>query len=102
MTRRYVLAPEAAIDLVQIWRYTKRQGGVGTANRIESAIRETIVFLAANHGAGHLREDLTDEKVKFFPLYSYLIVYRSGTKPLQILAILHGHRDVEQILKDRR
>jgi hypothetical protein len=23
MTRRYVLAPEAALDLVQIWRYIK-------------------------------------------------------------------------------
>jgi hypothetical protein len=30
-----------------------------------------------------------------------LIVYRPETKPLQIASILHGRRDVEQILKGR-
>jgi len=44
---------------------------------------------------------LTDEPVKFFPVYSYLIVYRPETNPLQVVAILHGRRDVEQLLKDR-
>jgi toxin ParE1/3/4 len=101
MTRRYVLAPEAAIDLLQIWRYTKRRSGVATADRVEHAILDKMVFLAGSPGAGHLRENLTDEAVKFFPVYSYLIVYRPGTKPLQIVAILHGKRDVERILKDR-
>jgi hypothetical protein len=39
--------------------------------------------------------------VKFFPVYSYLIVYRPATKPLQIASILHGRRDVAGLLKDR-
>ena len=33
--------------------------------------------------------------------YSYLIVYRAETMPLQIVSILHGRRDVEQLLRDR-
>lgn len=37
----------------------------------------------------------------FFPVYSYLIVYRPNTKPLQVVSILHGRRDVEQILRGR-
>jgi toxin ParE1/3/4 len=101
MTGRYVLAPEAALDLVQIWRYLKKQSSVETADRVESVIRDKIVFLAANAGAGHWRKNLTEEAVKFFPVYSYLIVYRPETKPLQIVCILHGRRDVEQLLKDR-
>jgi len=48
-----------------------------------------------------MRQDLTNEDVKFFPVYSYLIVYRPKTKPLQIACILHGRRDVEQVLKGR-
>jgi plasmid stabilization system protein ParE len=71
------------------------------ADRVESTIRDKIVFLAGNPGIGHWRRDLTGEPVKFFPVYSYLIVYRSATKPLQVVAILHGHRDLEQLLKDR-
>jgi toxin ParE1/3/4 len=69
--------------------------------RVESVIREKIVYLAAMPGAGHWRTDLTDELVKFWPIYSYLIVYRPETKPLQVVAILHGRRDVEQLLRDR-
>ena len=64
-------------------------------------IRDKIIFLAASPGAGHWRKDLTDQAVKFFPVYSYLIVYRPDTKPLQVVSILQGRRDVEQILKGR-
>lgn len=71
------------------------------ADRVESVIREKIVYIAGTTGGGHWRRDLTDEPVKFFPVYSYLIVYRPGTKPLQIIAILHGRRDLERLLKHR-
>jgi toxin ParE1/3/4 len=101
MRRRYVLAPEAAHDLIQIWRYIQKNTSLDMADRIESLIREKIVYLAERPHAGHWRRDLTDQPVKFFPIYSYLIVYRPETKPLQVVAILHGRRDVEAILKNR-
>ena len=71
------------------------------AERVERAIREKIVSLASTPGGGHWRRDLTDESVRFFAVYSYLIVYRPETKPQQIVAILHGSRDVEGILANR-
>jgi len=101
LSGRYVFAPEAAFDLVQLWRYIKKQSSVEIADHVESVIRNKIVFLAENPGAGHWRKNLTDEAVKFFPVYSYLIVYRPDTNPLQVVSILHGRRDVEQILKGR-
>ena len=97
----YVLAPEAASDLVQIWRYIKRNAGLEMAGKVESVIRAKIVDLAAAPDAGHWRRDLTDEPVKFFPVYSYLVVYRPETSPLQVVAILHGRRDVAELLKER-
>ena len=39
MSSRYLLAPEAASDLVQIWRYIKRNAGLEMAGRVESVIR---------------------------------------------------------------
>jgi|SRR5579864_1056581 len=101
MTSRYILAPEAAQDLVEIWRYITKQSNAEMANDVESVIRDRIVFLSGTPGAGHWRKDLTHEKVKFFSVYSYLIVYRPETKPLQVVSILHGRRDVERIMKDR-
>ncbi|HET6840903.1 MAG TPA: type II toxin-antitoxin system RelE/ParE family toxin [Candidatus Angelobacter sp.] len=101
MTARYVLAPEAAQDLVDIWKYIKKQSNIEIANRIEAQIRDKIAFLAESPGTGHWRKDLTDALVKFFPVYSWLIVYRPETRPLQVVCILHGRRDLEQILTKR-
>jgi plasmid stabilization system protein ParE len=101
MKRRYTLAPEAARDLVEIWRYVKKGSGQETADRVESVIRSKFVYLADFPGAGHWRRDLTSVEVRFFSLYSYLIVYRPETKPLEIVSILQGSRDVAAILRER-
>jgi len=71
MSVRYVLAPQAAIDLVEIWRYLKEQSSLVIADRVETSIREKFAFLAQTPGAGHLRKDLTDADVRFFPVYLY-------------------------------
>jgi len=102
MKPRYTLAPEAARDLVEIWRYLKKESGQETADRVESVIRSKFVYLADFPAAGHWRRDLTSAEVRFFSVYSYLIVYRPETKPLEIVSILHGSRDVAGVLTERR
>jgi plasmid stabilization system protein ParE len=101
MKWRYTLAPQAARDLVDIWRYIKQESSRETADRVESVIRSKFAYLADFPNAGHWRRDLTEAAVRFFSVYSYLIVYRPETKPLQIVAVLHGHRDVGKILPER-
>ncbi len=101
MSGRYVLAPEAALVLVHIWRYIKKESSSKIADRVETNIRDQIVSLARSPGIGHWRKDLTDEAVKFFPVYSYLIVYRPDTKPLHVAAVLQGRRNPQQILRTR-
>ena len=46
MKRRYILAPQAARDLVQIWRYIKKESSRETAARVESVIRSKFVYRA--------------------------------------------------------
>jgi plasmid stabilization system protein ParE len=48
---------------------------------------------------GHKREDLTDRPVRFWSVFSYLVVYDPVSSPLAVIAILHGARDVEELLK---
>ena len=74
MKRRYMVAPEAARDLVQIWRYLKKESGRETADRVESVIRGKFAYLAAFPGAVHGRRDLTSADVRFLSVYSYFIV----------------------------
>ncbi|HEX7363165.1 MAG TPA: type II toxin-antitoxin system RelE/ParE family toxin [Bryobacteraceae bacterium] len=101
MSARYILSPQAARDLVQIWHYIKKESSKETADRVESVIRDKCVYLADFPHAGHLRPDLTSARVRFLSVYSYLIVYRPETKPLQVAAILHGKRQVSEILAKR-
>jgi plasmid stabilization system protein ParE len=101
MKRRYILAPQATRDLVQIWRYIRKESSEETADRVEFVIRSKFGYLADFPGGGHWRRDLTAAEVRFLSVYSYLIVYRPETKPLQIVAILHAHRDVAKILPTR-
>ena len=98
---RYLLSPEAAKDLVQIWSYIRKKSGEPVADSAEAAIRAKIGFLAGTPGAGHWRRDLTSSQVRFVAAYSYLIVYRPETVPLQVVAILHGKRDVARIRAER-
>ena len=101
MTPRYLLAPQAARDLVSIWRYIRGQSNEETADRVESVIRSKFIYLADFPNGGHWRRDLTSAEVRFFSVYSYLIVYRPNTKPLQIVTILHASRDITKILPKR-
>jgi plasmid stabilization system protein ParE len=71
------------------------------ADRVEELILEKFAALASDPGIGHRRSDLTARDVRFFPVYSYLIVYRPSTKPLQVVAVLHGARDMLRLLKKR-
>jgi len=87
--------------LCAIWRYIRKQSSIEMADRVEAVIRERILSLVQMPGAGHWRRDLTAQPVKFVPVYSYLIVYRPETKPLQIVCILHGRRDIAEVLKRR-
>jgi antitoxin ParD1/3/4/toxin ParE1/3/4 len=54
--------------------------------------------LGRTPGMGHFREDLADTRHRFFLVYSYLIVYRFQTKPIQVIRVLHASRDIQEIL----
>ncbi len=98
--KRYLVAPEAEDDVRQIWRYLLGQAGLAIANRIQDELVDAFEDLADLPGKGHRRSDLTSRDVLFFSVYQYMIVYRRGAL-LEIVAILHGKRDVKRLLKDR-
>jgi antitoxin ParD1/3/4/toxin ParE1/3/4 len=56
-------------------------------------------MLADNPEVGHLRTDLAPEPLRFWTIYSYMIIYRPETSPLQIIRILHGARDIKDMLQ---
>ena len=95
---RYVLAPEALDDLQNIWEFIAADNP-DAASRLQEEFFDAFEALATRPGKGHTREDLTDQPVRFLALRSYLIVYRANPAPIQIVAVLHGARDIPSVLK---
>jgi plasmid stabilization system protein ParE len=93
----FVLSPEAQDDLGGIDAYLCHESP-GAADRVSRALESTMELLAQHPGMGHQRPDLTSRPVRFWSVYSYLIVYRPDTSPLQVIRVLHGARDVAAIL----
>ena len=98
---RFVLSPEARDDLREIRDDLGAQGGRGLARYVLQEITKAFYLLAAHPQAGHQHQDLTPLPVKFWPVFSYLVVYDPAKQPLAIVRVLHGRRDVETILRPR-
>jgi plasmid stabilization system protein ParE len=97
----YQLTSKAEDDLFAIWSFIARDN-IEAADRVEVAILDACGFLAAAPLRGHLRTDLTSLPVRWWTVLrypNYVIVYDPGTKPLQILRILHGARNVSRHLQ---
>lgn len=49
--------------------------------------------------AARIRQAIHDAG-EFWSVFSCLLVYNPGSKPLTVIAVLHGARDVEQLLEN--
>jgi antitoxin ParD1/3/4/toxin ParE1/3/4 len=96
----YDVSAEAQNDLFEIW--TRIAGdSVALADRIDAEFHELLASLGRMPRQGHLRKDLTSRPVLVFPMYSFLVIYQPDVKPIRIVAVLRGRRNVRRILKDR-
>jgi antitoxin ParD1/3/4 len=60
-----------------------------------------FAMLARSPSVGHARPDLTKKPVLFWPVGTYLVIYQRDLRPLEVVAVLHGRRDVKKALGER-
>ncbi|MGH2458936.1 MAG: type II toxin-antitoxin system RelE/ParE family toxin [Chloroflexota bacterium] len=96
----YRLTRKAKDDLDDIKAYLVEQGGPRLARYVLRELREALRFLGGTPEAGHHREDLTDAPLKFWTVFSYLIAYDPAKRPIEIVRVIHGARDVPSLLQD--
>jgi antitoxin ParD1/3/4 len=104
MSAPFQLTQQATEDLDRIWSFIAADSEEA-ADRVESEMVRTCQQLARSPLIGHKRTDITTLPVRFWtpPRYpNYVIVYRPETRPLQIVAILHGRQDLERRIADRQ
>ncbi len=100
---RYVLMLAAKEDLADIRDYYLAEAGYRVARQMLVEFVESFRFLASTPGAGHVRQDLAEERpILFWPMRDYLILYKPETNPLEILSIFRGSRDVPALIGRRK
>ena len=75
MARQLIITPRAKSDLDEIWEYIARDS-FDAAYRVEEELHREIRNLVQFPGKGHSREEVDDHTLRFWKVYSYLIVYR--------------------------
>lgn len=93
MTRGFVLSPLARRDLIDIWEHIALDN-IDAADRLVDELEEAMKQLASMPEMGHFRDELADRSHRFWPVAKYLVVYHHATKPLEVVRVLHGARDV--------
>lgn len=94
-------APRARRDLLSAMRWIAREN-----LQAAEALRDVVVTAARRIGdhpdIGVVRSELADVPYRFLILtgFPYVLVYKASTTPPIILRILHGARDLPEVLKD--
>jgi plasmid stabilization system protein ParE len=96
----YILGRDAEQDLDDLWEYIA-QDSVEAADRLIAEIFEAFQLLSRNPGIGHRRKNLTKFPVRFWPVGNYLVIYRAAGSLVEIVAIVHGKRDIPAFLRRR-
>ena len=97
---RYILGRDSEQDIDALWEYIAKDS-LQAADRLIAEIFDAFESLARNPGIGHKREDLTKLPVLFWPVGNFLIIYRAERSLVEIVAVVHGKRDVPMFLRQR-
>jgi plasmid stabilization system protein ParE len=92
-----LVSPQARLDLLEIWEFIARDD-IDAADQVITEIEHAFMALADHPRIGHVREDLAPRDLRFWPVHSYLVVYRWEVQPIEIARVLSHWRDLVDLL----
>jgi plasmid stabilization system protein ParE len=91
--KRYRLTRAAQDDLIGHLAHLTERSQVA-AERLALKLMHEFRFLAEWPGSGRLRPEVTDADVRFWPVGSYLLIYREAVVGVVIVRIVHAKQDL--------
>jgi toxin ParE1/3/4 len=98
---RFRLTLKAQEDLREIRAYIAERGSNRAAARWIGTLRQRFRRLAETPGMGRPRDDLAPD-LRSLAVGDYLIFYRQERGGIQIVHVLHGARDIEQLFQQEQ
>lgn len=96
---RPILTELARDDLSEIWATIAEARDERTANRMIRRLLSACDSKAEFPETGRLREEIAPG-LRSMVVRPYVIFFRPLDTSIVVLRILHGHRDVEQVMAD--
>jgi toxin ParE1/3/4 len=100
---RLVLSDAAVADILEQGDWYRRQSGQALAKRWEKAVTSSLLHILKTPGSGQQctfrREELRNMRRATIAGFSrHLVFYRLDEQEIFILRVLHGARDLENLL----
>lgn len=94
------LSPQARRDILAAARWITKDNPAA-ARALFEALGKAAERIGTHVHVGVVRPDLAPERYRFLTLtgFPYVIVYNAERKPPLIVRVLHGARDIPEILK---
>ncbi len=89
-------------DLTEIAEFIETEGGRSSAGRVVASIRRTCRHLTEMPTSGRLRPELAANLRSFVSAeYGYVVLYRLRPGIVEVVAIVHGARDIDAAMEQR-
>ena len=100
MRRRFLLTPQAKSDIREIL-LDIAEDNPEVAERLRFEMQEQFQRLGQSPGIGHYHEELLDRRYRFCNFYSWVVCNAWGKRPIQIVAVVHGTRELASFFASR-
>ena len=89
--------PLAELDLLNIWDYIADD----SPDRVDDfldRVESKLMTLGQNSGLGRKRSELLLD-LRSFPIDNYVVFYQQIDGGIDVIRLLHGSRDIEEVFK---
>lgn len=93
----YRLTASAEADLDDILEFIAGRDGIDRALHVYNAFVEAFERLSDAPRIGTRKPDLTDDSIRWWPVFRFLVVYEAEREPIDILRVIHGARDLRRL-----
>jgi toxin ParE1/3/4 len=93
--KKVIHTEQARLDLFSIWDYIA-EDNPNAADKLLDAIDEKCVLLGENPQLGQACPDIAPD-MRYFPVRNYLILYREQPPGVELVRVLHGARDLDEL-----
>lgn len=100
---RYRLLADAIEDIDSVASFIAEDNPDAALRFIEQ-IFSAIEYLVSFPHLGHINEKVADAHIRFYAIQEYFVVYAPDSRPLTIIAIVHGRRNpnfIAAMLRER-